>query len=88
MAWREYANFGKVDVRELTVSSGVAGDVTGDVTGAITPTSYAVADLPAAAGSSGMLVTCSDGASGSACLAYSNGTSWLQIAIGSAVSAT
>jgi hypothetical protein len=70
------------------VTGGVTGDVTGDVTGAITLPSAAVAELPDATASEGMLMVCSDGAAGSPCLAYSNGTNWLQIALGSAVSAT
>jgi hypothetical protein len=70
------------------VTGGVTGDVTGDVTGAITLPSAAVAELPDATANEGMLVVCSDGAAGSPCLAYSNGTNWLQIALGSAVSAT
>lgn len=100
MAWREDCDLGVVRIRELTVSSGISGDVTGDVTGAVTGDvtgdvtgaitlpSAAVAGLPDATTSEGMLVVCSDGAAGSPCLAYSNGTNWLQIALGSAVSAT
>jgi hypothetical protein len=83
MAWREDVDFGNVRARTLEV----AGGVTGDVTGAITPTGYTVAGLPAAADSTGMVVYCSNGASGDPCLAFSNGTNWLQIAIGTAVAA-
>lgn len=61
------------------------GGFTGDVTGAITVPSYAVAELPDASDSTGMIVHCSDGATGNPCLAYSNGTNWLQVALGSAV---
>ncbi|PSJ60753.1 hypothetical protein [Pseudaminobacter soli (ex Li et al. 2025)] len=50
--------------------------------------SYAVAALPDAAKSAGQMVYCSNGASGQPCLAYSNGTSWLRITLGTAVSAT
>ena len=50
--------------------------------------SYNVAGLPAAAANAGRLVYCSNGASGAPCLAYSNGTNWLRILIGAAVSAT
>ncbi len=49
--------------------------------------SYTVASLPDATKSAGRLVHCSNGAGGSPCLAYSNGTSWLQITLGSAVAA-
>ena len=66
----------------------VTGNVTGNVTGAITLPSYAVAELPTASENEGMLVHCSDGATGSPCLAYSDGTDWLQITLGSAVSAS
>lgn len=48
----------------------------------------AVAGLPTAASSPGKLVYCSNGANGSPCLAYSNGTSWLRVVLGAAVSAT
>lgn len=88
MAWREDVDFGEVRARTLAVSGGVTGDVTGDVAGAITPTGYTVATLPAAASNSGKVVYCSDGATGDPCLAFSNGTNWLQIAIGSAVASS
>ena len=55
---------------------------------AIRADSLTVANLPAAADHSGKIVYCSNGASGAACLAYSNGTSWLRIVLGAAVSAT
>lgn len=70
------------------VTGPVTGPVDGDVTGAITLPTYTVATLPAAADNSGMLVHCSNGAAGSPCLAYSNGTDWLRIVFGAAVSAT
>lgn len=66
----------------------VTGDITGNVTGAVTLPTYAVAGLPAADESDGMVVHCSDGAGGSPCLAYSNGTNWLRIAFGAAVAAS
>lgn len=47
--------------------------------------SYAVAALPAAASNSGRIVHCTNGAAGSPCLAYSNGTSWLRVLLGAAV---
>lgn len=50
--------------------------------------SAAVAGLPAAASASGKIYYCSNGAAGSPCLAYSNGTNWLRITLGAAVSAT
>ena len=88
MARYEDVSLGVVRARSLTVSGGITGGVTGDVAGAVTPTEYTVAGLPAADNNSGKLVYCSNGAAGDPCLAFSNGTNWLQIAIGSAVSAT
>lgn len=82
MARREDVDFGIVRARSFV------GPVTGNVTGAVTLPTYTVAGLPAAASNSGELVHCSNGAGGSPCLAYSNGTNWLQIALDSAVSAT
>ncbi|WP_091977125.1 hypothetical protein [Bradyrhizobium ottawaense] len=55
---------------------------------AVRASSFAVAGLPAAAKHAGKIVYVSNGASGAACLAYSNGTAWLRILIGAAVSAT
>jgi hypothetical protein len=52
-------------------------------------TSYTVAGLNAFSGRlPGDVAHCSNGAAGSPCLAYWNGTSWLRIAFGAAVSAT
>lgn len=45
------------------------------------------ADYPAASWL-GAVVYCSNGAAGSPCLAVSNGTSWLRIALGAAVAAS
>lgn len=50
--------------------------------------SFAVAGLPAAAAHTGKLVYVSNGAAGSPCLAYSNGTSWLRVVLGAAVAAS
>ncbi len=52
--------------------------------GAVLPT-FTVATLPAAATNEGRLVRCSNGAAGSPCLAISDGTNWLRIALGTAV---
>jgi hypothetical protein len=57
----------------------------GDVRGNLTPKGYAVEDLPDAEDCPGMIVYCSDGADGLPCLAISDGSDWLQIAIGLAV---
>ena len=50
--------------------------------------SSTVAALPAAAANIGRMIYVTNGATGSPCLAYSNGTSWLLILLGAAVSAT
>lgn len=53
--------------------------------------SYTVAQLgasdmaPTIADNAGRLVHCSNGAAGSACLAYCNGTNWLRVVFGAAV---
>jgi hypothetical protein len=48
-------------------------------------TSSTVAALPAASANTGRLLYCTNGAAGSPCLAYSNGTSWLRVLLGAAV---
>ena len=48
---------------------------------------YTVAGVPAAADHKGRLIYVSNGNAGAPCLAYSNGTSWLRIALGTAVAA-
>lgn len=76
---------------EPTVNRGQAGSdkITEALKDAVTMDEYAVAGLPAAAAANrGKLVYCSDGANGAACLAYSNGTNWLRVVLGAAVSAT
>tara|TARA_Y100000004_G_scaffold167680_1_gene200419 strand:+ start:864 stop:1175 length:312 start_codon:yes stop_codon:yes gene_type:complete len=49
--------------------------------------SFAVAGLPTP-GTAGKVVYCTDGDGGSPCLAVDNGSSWLRINLGAAVSAT
>lgn len=49
--------------------------------------SFAVADLPAAGDYTGHIVFCSDGAAGSAILAFSDGTDWLRCDTAAAVAA-
>jgi hypothetical protein len=49
---------------------------------------YAVAGLPAAADNDYRVVYCSNGATGSPCLAVSNGTNWLRVVFGAAVAAS
>lgn len=50
--------------------------------------SYTVATLPAASTYPSYVVHCSNGNAGAPCLAVSNGSSWLRIPLGAAVSAT
>jgi len=50
--------------------------------------SFAVAGLPTASNYTGHIVYVTNGDAGSPCLAVSNGTSWLRVALGSAVSAS
>lgn len=50
--------------------------------------SSTVAALPAASAHTGKLVYVTNGAAGSPCLAYSNGTNWLRVALGAAVAAS
>ena len=52
--------------------------------GPVLPT-YTVAGLPVAADNAGRIVRCSNGNAGAACLAVSNGTSWLRVVFGAAV---
>ena len=49
---------------------------------------YTVATLPAAAANNRRVVHCSNGAAGAPCLAVSNGTNWVRVVFGAAVSAT
>jgi hypothetical protein len=51
-------------------------------------TAYTVAGLPTAVGATGQVVYVSNGDAGSPCLGVSNGTSWLRVALGAAVSAS
>lgn len=46
---------------------------------------YAVATVPSAADHAHGIIYVSNGAAGSPCLAYSNGTNWLRVLIGAAV---
>jgi hypothetical protein len=56
--------------------------------GTIKPEPYTVATLPSAAAFDAHLIHVADGDAGDPCLAVSNGTNWLRIALGAAVSAT
>lgn len=49
---------------------------------------YAVATVPDAAKWKGSILSVTDGATGSPCLAFSNGTNWLRITLGAAIAAS
>lgn len=50
--------------------------------------STTVADLEALTSEAGDVAYCSDGAGGSPCIAFYNGTDWVRISVGAAISAT
>ena len=61
---------------------------TGDVTGAVTVPTYTVATAPSAAtAGAGSVVYVSDGAAGSAILAFSDGTNWKRSDTGATIAA-
>ena len=72
-----------------TLARGSTGSasITAALDDAIRADSYTVATLPTASAHTGKLIYVSNGAAGSPCLAYSNGTSWLRITLGTAVAA-
>ncbi len=59
--------------------------ITAAISDAITLDEFNVAGLPAAAAHKNKMVYGSNGAAGSPCLAYSNGTNWLRVLLGAAV---
>ena len=70
-------------------TNGFTGNVTGDVTGAIKLPTYEVATAPSAAtAGAGTLIYVSDGAAGSAIIAFSDGTDWKRSDTGATISAT
>ena len=68
------------------VTGNVTGDVTGDVVGLVQVPTYTVATAPSAASIAGTIAYVSDGAAGSAILAFSDGTDWLRSDTGAAIS--
>lgn len=56
--------------------------------GSVAAINATVAGLPPASANAGKIRYVANGASGQPCLAYSNGTNWLRITLGAAVSAT
>lgn len=71
----------------FTVSEILQRDGSVALTGALPLMSYDVAGAPAA-GTAGRLIYVSDGDAGSPCLAVDNGSSWLVVSLGAAISAT
>jgi hypothetical protein len=66
----------------------VTGDVTGDVVGLVQVPTYTVSTAPSAASIAGSLVYVSDGAAGSAILAFSDGTNWKRSDTGATIAAS
>ena len=56
--------------------------------GAVAAINATVAGMPAASAHTGKIRYVANGASGSPCLAYSNGTNWLRITLGAAIAAS
>jgi hypothetical protein len=76
----------------VTSTAGFVGDVTGDVTGnvvgAIQVPTYTVAGAPSASSAgAGTLIYVSNGAAGSAILAFSDGTNWKRSDTGGTIAA-
>jgi hypothetical protein len=70
-------------------NNGFTGDVTGDVTGAIKVPTYTVATAPSAStAGAGTVIYVSDGAAGSAILAFSDGTNWKRSDTGATIAAS
>jgi len=70
------------------VTGNLTGDVTGDVTGIYTSTTFTVATAPDATTNTGTIIYVSDGDTGSPCIAVSNGTNWLRVALGTAIASS
>ena len=69
-------------------TNGFTGDITGDVVGLVQVPTYTVATAPSAAtAGAGTVVYVSDGAAGSAILAFSDGTNWKRSDTGGTIAA-
>lgn len=68
-------------------TNGFTGDVTGDVVGTVQVPTYTVATAPAATDLDGTVIYVSDGAAGSAILAFSDGTNWKRSDTGGTIAA-
>lgn len=75
-------------LRNALKADAFEGPISGNVTGSVQLPTYTVAGLPAASTNARRVVYCSNGDAGSPCLAVSNGTNWLRVALGAAVAAS
>jgi len=82
-AARSALGLGTIATQASNSISVTGGTMSGVLT---TLPSYAVASLPSA-GTAGRIVFCTDGDSGSKCLAVDDGTAWKRVALGATVSA-
>jgi len=73
----------------VTSTGGFVGDVTGDVVGTIKVPTYTVAGAPSAStAGAGPVIYVSNGAAGSAILAFSDGTNWKRSDTGGTIAAS
>ena len=80
------ANLNQLGEPTVTIDESSANITGGTMSGVlITLPSYAVSALPSA-GTAGRVVFCTDGDSGSKCLAVDDGTAWKRVALGATVS--
>ena len=79
----------KVSLQQVVdlVQENLAGDATA-ASGPFALSDYSVAELPSASANPQSVVYCSNGDAGNPCLAVSNGTNWLRVALGAAVAAS
>ena len=81
-----FATLASADMVGIRTATGQLGY--SDVASLQTLDSYTVANAPAAASYPRRIIYVSNGNAGVPCIAVSNGTSWLRIALGTAISAT
>jgi len=74
-----------ISIAQLTTY--MQDNLTSDASGPFKLANYSVAELPSAMANPAAVVYCTNGNSGVACLAVSNGTNWLRVVFGAAVSA-
>lgn len=83
-AARSNLGLGSMATQASNSISIIGGNISGTI---ITLPSYSVSSLPSA-GTAGRVVFCTDGDSGSKCLAVDDGTAWKRVSLGATVSAT